>query len=404
MNRFLATPMAGVCVLLTGGLSDASVVHAAPSSLRSYIEQALETHPEALVAKARESQALAEAHGAAMPLYNPELAIEYEKIDATEATVGLSQTLDWTNKRSSREATARARAVARTLEAELTRNDLLTQALNAVAQFSVAERMAELGERRAELTQRFSDIATQRHASGDLPLIEKDVAILAATQARFGQAETAATLSEKRQTLAYLTGSTEPPPSLPSSTPTINVGGSMRLLRVEIAKALQLAAEADFERAIKSRRPDPTIAFRTGREGDDTLIGLSFTVPLHVRNPLRAEVTAADAAVAEANALVALEERRTNQAWVQARDRYNALHSAWLQWQGSARMSLDRQLATLERLWTAGELSTAEYLIQITQALETESGAIELEGNLWAAWVEWLAASNTAQDWLRTLP
>ena len=65
MNRFLATPMAGVCVLLTGGLSAASVVHAAPSSLRSYIEQALETHPEALAAKARESQAIAAADGAA---------------------------------------------------------------------------------------------------------------------------------------------------------------------------------------------------------------------------------------------------------------------------------------------------------------------------------------------------
>jgi cobalt-zinc-cadmium efflux system outer membrane protein len=57
-------------------------------------------------------------------------------------------------------------------------------------------------------------------------------------------------------------------------------------------------------------------------------------------------------------------------------------------------------VSLLERIWQAGEMSTADYLVQLNQTLDTRTNALEVQGRLWTAWADWLVASGQADAWL----
>jgi cobalt-zinc-cadmium efflux system outer membrane protein len=83
---------------------------------------------------------------------------------------------------------------------------------------------------------------------------------------------------------------------------------------------------------------------------------------------------------------------------------YDLSRGAWLTWKESGADTLNEQIKLLERLWTAGELNTTDYLIQLTQALETKASAIEQRGRMWSDWSEWLIASGKIKQWLNSAP
>ena len=72
---------------------------------------------------------------------------------------------------------------------------------------------------------------------------------------------------------------------------------------------------------------------------------------------------------------------------------------AWTGWQSSQGTDVDRPEALLERLWREGELSTADYLLQIRQALDTQLARAELEARLWRTYVDYLAAIGQLTRW-----
>ena len=120
-----------------------------------------------------------------------------------------------------------------------------------------------------------------------------------------------------------------------------------------------------------------------------------------MRNDFHAEVGAANAKLVQA-------ERTAHNAYQLARARLLTatarlrltLHT-WREWYNTGRESLREQLNLLQRLWQAGELSGAEYLVQTRQALDTRVNTMALRGQLWRAWAEWLTASEKIGEWLR---
>jgi cobalt-zinc-cadmium efflux system outer membrane protein len=53
----------------------------------------------------------------------------------------------------------------------------------------------------------------------------------------------------------------------------------------------------------------------------------------------------------------------------------------------------------LERLWREGELSTADYLLQLKQTLDTQLAGADLEARLWRTYADYLAATDRLDDW-----
>lgn len=83
-----------------------------------------------------------------------------------------------------------------------------------------------------------------------------------------------------------------------------------------------------------------------------------------------------------------------------ARRRFGLASKTWSVWEGEGRISLEARVKLLEKLWTAGELTTTDYLVQLQRSLDTRIAAAELQGERWQAWLEWLNASGRMHRWL----
>ena len=173
----------------------------------------------------------------------------------------------------------------------------------------------------------------------------------------------------------------------------------------KIALAQSMQADSLVRVAERERRADPTLSLRAGKidfgPSTDNIIGLSFSMPLFVRNDHRAEVVAAqadhDAAAAEQRVIsmqVAARAERT-------RATYTAVRDAWMQWARSPGTDVASRASLLERLWRAGEVSTADYLIQLQQTLDTTLAGADLQGRVWRAYVDALYATGQLDAWVR---
>jgi cobalt-zinc-cadmium efflux system outer membrane protein len=169
----------------------------------------------------------------------------------------------------------------------------------------------------------------------------------------------------------------------------------IRAIRAEVS-----VADGRIDLRERERKAKPTLGLTAGTEEDESLVGLTFSMPLNVRNRFSHEIAAAHA---DRNATERLYENAHNRARARlmaATERYRLTRDAWDSWLQSGQPNLEQQSDLLQRLVTAGELSTTDYLVQLNQTLDTAASAVELRHQLLLAWIEWLAASGQTDTWL----
>ena len=397
----------------TAAAQDSLIKLAAPPALRNLIGETLDRNPGVQAAHAALEAAEARRRGADRPLYNPELELDAEQAETRAATLGLSQAIDWADKRGAATLVAEAERDRARAEYATVRQQLAGELLAALGRYHTAADLQRLAQQRLELMQRFLDLAERRRQAGDVNQVELDLARLAHTQARLQLSLTAADLTEAEQALAAVTGEPRSEwPTLPGALPalpTVNVDellSGLPWLRAQQARVATERATATLRG--RERRPDPTIGIRAGQErgfrngNDDAydILGLSLSIPLYVRNDFSAEVVAANADVIQAEQTLQNDYRRARAGLLSAAAHYRLSQGAWQIWLNSGQTSLGSQATLLERIWQAGEMSTADYLVQLKQTLDTRSDALEVQGRLWTAWADWLVASGQADDWL----
>ena len=383
----------------------------APPALRDAVRDVWSRNPAVQSAQARVDAAQAQATAAGRPVYNPDLELAAENADVNTRSVGISQTIDWSGKRRARETAATADVRAVVAERDEVRQRVALDWLRGFAGFQVATDQAAIGAERVGLLEEFAALAERRFRVGDIPVLERDLAILAAQEARAQQAGLIADQAKARQTLIGVGGRSDALPPLPVALPppadVASVATQLASLpALRRAQAETEAAQARITVAERERRPDPTILLAGGRVTDgpfhDRLVGVAVKIPLFVRNSYSAEVTAARS---NADAIDATRRDLTLRATAeleQAASSYDALRAAWLAWEQSRAPSATERAALLQRLWEAGEISTADYLVQLKQSLDTELTAMGLRARVWAAWADWLGASGGLASWLGT--
>ncbi|HNP64476.1 MAG TPA: TolC family protein [Woeseiaceae bacterium] len=379
----------------------------ASPALMAYVQQVLDQHPRLLSAQSEVDAANARQRAAGRAIYNPELDAEYEDGEVRTRSVGINQTIDLGGKRGARERAASFEVQSAMESQTLVRQGVLAELLSALGGYdAAAERLRAADERKA-LMARLRTLATERRKAGDLNQIDLDLAHLAYAEAALQRAQAAGQQVTAQQALERVSGAVAPRlPSLPSNYAAVTLDESeisgilQQLPSVRVAQARIATAQAVVDLRRRERRPDPTFGLYGGKEGDDNLIGLRFSIPLPVRNSYRAEVDAADADRLALDRSTLNDYRQLRAELVAAVQRYTLSRDAWDEWQQIGAGSLERQTSVLERLWRAGELSTAEYLVQLKQTVDTRVAAIEQRGALWEAWVAWLAVSGQVDDWL----
>lgn len=386
----------------------------APGALRAdpaliqFVQTVVEANPRVQAARAALEASGAFRDAASRPLYNPELSLDAENSDTDTRALGISQTLDWGGKRKARTAVAESDRLVVEAEYLAARWAVTVELLDGLAQHQTGAERDALAKSRQQLMDEFAGLAQRRFDAGDLAQVELDLARLASTDARIQRATAGAGLAEARQSVRNLTprSAVAQWPTLPGALPALPESAEdpqslvLALPEVLAARREVETADAVVELRRRERRPDPTLSLAGGEEDGETLIGLNVTIPLFVRNSFSYEVTAALAARSQAQQIADDVMQRAYARLISAAERYDLSRGAWGDWQQTGQASLTRQTEQLQRLWEAGELSTTDYLVQLTATLEVQESALDLREALWRAWFEWLWASGQVDAWL----
>ncbi|MBI5461461.1 MAG: TolC family protein [Gammaproteobacteria bacterium] len=387
-----------------------SVAQQAAPAVARFVSESLATHPMAQASDATRDAAQARVQAAGQPLYNPELELGSERTASRTRTLGLNLTLDLSGKRTTRAAAAQYELEAAESERAFTRQTLATQLLADLARHQAARHIETLAQRQVELMERFAQFAEKSHAAGDVGRVEVDLAHLALSEARArrGEIQTERLASEE----ALRAASSLPPdawPALPDLLPDVprdapqDIAASApieQLAELKAQRARVDAARARVRMAQAEGRPDPTLGVRGGREDDDTLTGVTLSVPLFVRNSYRAEVAAASQDALREEFTEQDVQRRARVRLDGALQRYRGAWRTWHDWQATDRASLATRAQQLESLWQAGELSATDYLVQVQQSIDAEIQALRVWSTAWNAWFDWLTASGGVDAWL----
>lgn len=386
----------------------ANSVSRADPALIQFVQTVIGDNPRVRAARAALDASGALRDAASRPLYNPELTLDAENADIDTRSLGISQTLDWGGKRKARTAVAEFDLLVVEAEYLAARWAVTVELLDGLAQHHTGLERDTLAQSRRELMDEFADLAQRRFDAGDLAQVELDLARLASTDARIQKATAAAGLAEARQAVRNLTPRTPVTqwPSLPAALPGLPENTDdlqplvLALPEVQAARRQVETADAIVELRRRERRPDPTLSLAGGEADGETLVGLTVSIPLFVRNSFNHEVTAALAQQSQAQETADDVMQRAYARLVGAAERYELSLGAWGDWQQTGLASLTRQSEQLQRLWQAGELSTTDYLVQLTATLDVQESALDLREALWRAWFEWLWASGQVDAWL----
>jgi len=390
---------------LLSGLCVSTQAAGVSPALKRLVQSFLQEHPAAQAARADLQRAEAEARATGQPLYNPAIEIDYEDATDITKTVGLVQTLDWAGKRRARDTAGKDSLRAAQAALAATRQQMLDELLTELSGTVINSEAARLARHRVQLLDDFLRLAQRRYAAGDVGQTDVDLAQLASSEARMQAAAISADAAATEARLAALVqipASGWPAlPALPDGVASFNADELLQqhpALRRSQAEAA--AARATVAIARRDRRPDPTLGVRGGKEDDDGLVGLTISIPLFVRNTFRAELDAASADATRAEQAYYNIRRRAGGALQAAAQRYRLTRTALDYWEQTGQSSLKDRVELLKRLWETGEISTTDYLVQLQQTLNTQASAVTLHGSAWSAWIAWLEASGTTENWL----
>lgn len=374
--------------------------------LRALVTSMQDNSPAIKAAQAAVNAAGARGVASAQPLYNPSLTVEGESGEVTTTTVALSQTLDWNDKRGAERDIAAAVLASAEAELATAQRQVTGDLLEALLRFQTAREQRQLALRRSRLMEQFAETAARRHAAGDITQSEATLARLAQSEAQVQQARAGTALIEAETALRAITGQAsttwpELPQTLPSLPPGVDVEAAlMRLPEIRLRLAQIQAVQARARLVTRSKSPDPTISLRGGKDGDSNLIGVSVEIPLFVRRNLRAEGEAAGHDITQTERSLDETRRRARAQLEGALARYRTTAAAWQTWETSGQPNLAEQIDVLQRLWEAGELSAADYLVQARQVVDAQMQSVELVGDAWQAAIAWLEASGQVEGWL----
>lgn len=357
--------------------------------------------PEVQSQLVRQQQAELAIQAADRAVYNPELGLNYQNADTDSYSVGLSQTLDWGDKRGV--ATRRAQLEAQMLLADigLERGQMFAERLLALAEQAQASKALTFADQQLRFTKAQLNIAEQRLAAGDLSDVELQLMQLelASNSADYALAEQAALVADGKViellgndqfAFSEFIGSIEGVFTQFSKAS----GTESRLPALTLAYQQVLLARANAMQVKADTAADPTISIAAEKEGTDNKLGIGVSVPLQVRNnysELQA-IAEKDTAIAEQQYLA--RERVLTAKQKQVEHALPRLLARYQDWRELVQTSGAKAAKSLSQQWQAGDISTSEYLQSRRQLAASYLVGLNLETAIYQTWLTWMGESG----------
>jgi cobalt-zinc-cadmium efflux system outer membrane protein len=315
---------------------------------------------------------------------------------------------------------ARGRAASARIEAadsrvEDARRQVALEARRAYVALAIAERRAALTDSAAAFGERLAIVGRRLFDAGEVNRLEANAAILEAARARSAaeraRAEAAAAGAELGRLVALpadsvprATGIPSLPDLPPTSDSTVVYLALARRPDLAASERLRVGAARGASAARLAQLPTLTVGALGGREaGTDRLLGFAVGVAIPLFQRRQAEVGAADAerAAAEAEWVAT---RRLVVAEVQAaRARFTRALAAERRFATDVLRAAGENLNLTERALAEGEVGLTEVLVLRTTVVNAQLEYLDVLRDAMNAWFELAAALAAEPDELATL-
>ena len=371
-------------------------VNAQPTST-SWLSMQINKHPDIIAAKEEMNAVFSNAEGNKQPLYNPELETGYEREgDANNYSIGINQTIDWWDKRETKEQQANFSLTQASKHFDFLVQEKTAQALQALVTWQAAKKQAVIAQEQEKQLETLLDIVKDRQKAGDLGQVDAELTFLSLSQMLNVTAKVQVQLKQaEAQTKELLRDWTPDKEVIPAQGLTItNYQLSPQWLEqhplVLAAKAQWQITRSDAQLALLETKADPTIGFNAGKNDRENVLGVTFSMPLNIRNNYSAQARAANqqAIAAEANFRSVMRKQRfAIQSSTDTLITYQKNYQRWQQlMDGRGKRSGD----LLQKQWQSGDVSTTEYLLALQQRAEGLNAGIELQSQFQLSQIDWL--------------
>jgi len=398
MNFF---SMKNTGVAICAGLSMTMSVNSFSSEISylssTWLNGQINKHPDIVSANESMKAVFSKAEGDKLPLYNPELATGYEREgSANNFTLGINQTIDLWDKKEVRTIQGNYRLTAASKRFSYTFEEKIAQALQALINWQSAKHKAKLALEQEQQLEVLLKIVTERQEAGDLGQLDAELTFLnlsqllsktAQIQVQLKQAE-----AQVKELLPDWTPEIQTYPELGLGVSNFQVSPqwiSQHALVLE-AKAQWQIQKSAAQYALLETKADPTIGLSAGKNNSENVVGVTFSMPLNIRNDYSANAKAENqqAISAEASFRSAF---RKQKFLVQANTDSLISNKRYLdRWLKLMRGRGENSAKLLQKQWQVGYLNTSDYLLALQQRAEGLYAGIELQTQFKLSEVEWL--------------
>ncbi|MEJ6520888.1 TolC family protein [Shewanella bicestrii] len=353
--------------------------------------------PEVQAQIARQQQAELAIAAADRAIYNPELGLDYQNADTDTYSLGLSQTLDWGDKRGVATRLAQLEAQILLADIQLERSQMLAERLLALAEQAQSNKALTFAEQQLRFTQAQLNIAEQRFAAGDLSDVELQLLKLelASNTADYALAEQAALVADGK--VIELLGVDKL--GFREFIPEIGQWVTQMVPKVDLpaltsAHQQVLLAKANAMKVKADTAADPTINLGVEKEGDDNKFGVGVAIPLQVRNNYSELQSVADKGIAIAEQNYLARERVLTAKQAQFANALPRLLARYQDWRERVAASGSKAAKSLSEQWRSGDVSTSEYLQSRRQLAASYLVGLNLETAIYQSWLTWMGDSG----------
>jgi len=378
----------------------------ASPALNSFMQQVWEKNPSIQAAETAVEAAKVRRQAANQPLYNPEVGVEVERSDINTLSFGVNQSVDWGDKRSALREKSDADIHLAITELNIQKFAIAEEILIALVNQKTTFHLQKLAQRRVELMNEFTENTIKRQTAGDVGLQDVALAHVALSEAKMQLARSQALQAVNEAKLQSASGFfTSEWPVLIIEPPALPPRNDMdqylnQLPDISVLKANVSAAKSNITLIKAASKADPNFGLKAGMEDGNPLLGLSFSMPLNIRNSYRAEVEVASQESLQQEQLLLAAIQRAKSHINGAFRRYSVTYEAWQSWKKTGIANLKEQMNLIQTIWKSGEMSTSDYLVQAKQNVDAQETAVELSAEMWAAWIEWLTVSGQIEQWI----
>ena len=397
--KFFSAKSTGIALFIgfSASLSVSSFAFAKPTLSSDWLDRQINKHPDIVSARELMNAEFSKAQGSKLPLYNPELATGYEREgDGNNYNIGISQTIDLWDKQAVNAAIGDKILTAASKQFTYAIEQKKAQALKALINWQLAMDKSSLAFEQEQQLEILLKIVTKRQKAGDLGQVDAELTFLNLSQMLNKTAQIQAQLTQAQAKVNELLPDWRPDtqayPEKGLGVTNFQVAEQWLTQHPQVlaSQALWQMQKSKAQYAMLETKADPTIGISAGKNDVDNVVGVTFSMPLNIRNDYQANAKAQNqqAIAAEANFRSVM---RKQKYLIQASTASLISNKKYLdRWQQLMQGRGEHSAQLLQKQWQVGDLNTSDYLLALQQRAEGLYAGIELQAQFKISEVQWL--------------